>query len=498
MRPLAALLMLIVMGCAGSMRTLTILHTNDIHGRFMPERASWREDSAFVGGFAALSGALDSLRGVHEYSLYLDAGDLMTGNPICDQQVDGVEGGALLRLLQMCDVDAQCLGNHEFDLGAEHLREYVSEATYPLLCSNLADKRGEEALCAPYTILTSGKLRVGVIGLILNDLADVVSREAIAPFRVTEIAETAQRLIDELDPQTDLIVLLTHNGVEEDKELARAISGADIIVGGHSHTRLSEPVVENGVIIVQAGSYCKNLGELTIQICGDSVRSHSGKLIELEAARFSPDPRVQMYCDSFATIIDQVYGEVIAEAGEALTRSYNSSSPLGNLLCDLMRARYGSEIALTNSGGLRKDLSAGPITKLDCVELMPFMNAVCRFTISGAELQQFALKQAGAQLGGDLEVLQMSGLEIFYQRAADGSIAARVLVNGAEAIEDRQYSAVSIDYVLHSQWEKYLGFEPRAVDNSGLMFSKFIMLALSEAKQPILAPDDLRLHEELP
>jgi 2',3'-cyclic-nucleotide 2'-phosphodiesterase (5'-nucleotidase family) len=407
-----------------------------------------------------------------------------------------VKGGALLTLLDLCEVDAQCLGNHEFDLGGDHLRDFVAKAPYPLLCANLVQSESGTALCAPYTVIERDHVRIGIVGLILDDLADVVSKDAMEPFRVESLPEVAQRTIDELDPQTELIVLLTHTGVEEDKELARAISGADIIVGGHSHTRLAEPVVENGIVIVQAGSYCKNLGELTVRVRKDAVRSFQGTLIELESGKFTPDLRIEAYCDSFATIIDRVYGEVIAEAGEALTRSYDSSSPLGNLLCDLMRRRYGSEIAMTNSGGLRKDLAVGPITKLDCAELMPFMNSVCRFKVSGAELAEFARKQAEAQLGGDSEVLQMSGLEIAYIATPQGLIETRVFVNDEEAIAEREYSAVSIDYVLHSQWEKYLGFKPREVDNTGLMFSEFIMLALAEAKQPILAPHDLRLHKE--
>ncbi|MBL0060163.1 MAG: bifunctional metallophosphatase/5'-nucleotidase [bacterium] len=486
----------LIVGCAAPRRSLTILHTNDIHGHFVSERASWRSDSAMVGGFGALSGALDSVRNADKNTIYLDAGDLMTGNPICNMDVDETEGGALLHLLNLCECDAIALGNHEFDLGPEHLRGFVSTDKVNWLSANTVDNSTDSALCPSYKIIERGGVRIGVIGLILTDLAGVVSKPAITDFTITDIAKSAQKAIDEIDGKTDLIILLTHNGVDKDKELAGAVHGCDIIVGGHSHTRLSDPVFENNVIIVQAGSYLKNLGVLNVDIQKDKVTRYKGQLVELDVARFAADPDVVDYCKRFSNEIDREYGEVIATAGAPWERSYVESSTLGNLLCDLLLDGYKTDFALINSGGIRKDVMAGPVRKLDIVEMLPFANFVNTFEVSGAELLTLAAKQVKSQISGKSEVLQMSGIEIAYESDDDVPKNVQVLVNGVQADSSATYRGVSIDYVLKSQAEKYLGFKPRETEETGVLLSDYIINALSAASQPIYPKNEKRLIRE--
>ncbi len=489
---------LLLIGCTAPRQTLTILHTNDIHGHFAAERATWRDDSALVGGFPALSGALDSVRAADEFTIYLDAGDLMTGNPICNMEVDGIEGGALLHMLNLCRVDAVAVGNHEFDLGGEHSRRFLATDQIDWLCGNVFLKDDSTMLCAAEKIIVRNKLRIGVIGLLLTDLAGVFSKKAIEPFIVQDIAEAAQPLINALDPKSDFIVLLTHNGFENDKLLARSVHGCDLIVGGHSHTRLSAPVMENGVIIAQAGSFLKQLGVMKFQVEKDRVTAYDGTLIELELARFTPDPAVKEYCAIYEEEIARVYGEEIAVAGADISRSYAATSGVGNLLCDLLREHYECDFAVVNSGGLRKDLAAGSIRRLDIVEMLPFTNSVTTFTASGDDLLVMAGKQAAAQHSGTSEILQMSGLEIQYSVVGD-QIADILVTLAGRAIEpDRVYHGVSIDYVLRSQSEKYLGFAPSDMQDSGTLFSDFVIAALASSPQPILPNTEQRLKRNEP
>lgn len=482
-------------GCTAHRYSLTIVHTNDIHGHFAPERAAWRKDSAMVGGFAALAGALDSVRAADKETIYLDAGDLMTGNPICNMVVDGVEGRALQHMLELCRCDAAALGNHEFDLGPEHLRQFVETEHVNYVCGNLLAEDGD-ALCPSYKIIERGGLRIGVIGLILNDLATVVSKTALAEFEVRDISATAQELIDEVDPLTDVVVLLTHNGVESDKELARNIRGCDIIVGGHSHTRLSEPEIENGVIIVQAGSYLKQMGVLQIEVRKDEVTKHRGHLIELEAARFSPSPEITSYAAAFADQIAREYGDVIATAGADIARNYNASSPLGNLLCDMLRDGFHTDFALINSGGIRKDLSSGAITKLDIVEMLPFVNTIVSFSATGQDLITFAKRQVRAQTGSGNEILQMSGIEIRYSIENENIDSLDVKIDGQSVLPDSLYTGVSIDYVLKSQAEKYLGFEPVQMQETGTLLSDYVIQVLQDTHTPIAPNAESRLIRE--
>lgn len=483
-----ALLLPLFIGCMAQSRQLTILHTNDIHGQFLPSKAMWRADSALVGGFAALSGALDSVRLIDESCIYLDAGDLMTGNPICNIVADGVEGGALLKLLQLCDCDAAAVGNHEFDLGPEHAKKFLSNGELKWLCGNVVEKSSGASICDPYVILEENGLKVGVIGLLLTDLKSVVASHAVEPFEVQPIEQRAQVLIDEIDPITDVIILLTHNGFEQDKVLARSVTGADIIVGGHSHTRLSNPQVENGIIIVQAGSHLKHLGVLKIRVAKDEIVEHEGDLIELESNRYTPDASVSLLCNEYRQEIELVYGEIIANASETLTRAYSSTSSLGNLLCDLLRKHYNCDFAVINSGGIRKDLARGPIRKLDVVEMLPFFNTITLFEASGKDLATMINKQAVSFLDKDSEVLQVSGIAAEVTGESSESFSVNCFVDGSELDSSRTYRGVSIDYVLVSQPEKYLGFTPDNLENTGLLFSDFVTQELQKSTGPI-APD---------
>jgi 2',3'-cyclic-nucleotide 2'-phosphodiesterase (5'-nucleotidase family) len=481
--------------CRAEPRQLVIFHTNDIHGHFVAEHASWRKDSALVGGIAALEGELSKLRAQYPHSLYLDAGDLMTGNPVCSIEYRGVRGGALLEMLSRLEVTAECLGNHEFDLGAQHLREYVAASPYPVLCANVRDKNGTAPLAAAVCQVSENGIRVGIIGLILDDLKDVVAKATIQDFVVNDAAATAQKYIDDLDPVTDVIILLTHMGADADSVLATRIHDADVIVGGHSHTRLAEPKRVNHVIIVQAGSYCKNLGVLELSIAGDSVSAYSGHLEELDYDEHSPRTALAAFADSLDGEIHARYGQVIGELAEQWTPGYYHGSNVGNWICDRLRERYHADMAVINAGGIRTSLNAGPISMLDVLSLLPFENSVTTFEATGADLATFAGEQARAQGLEKHGALEMSGLTVSYRKQGDRVDVVDTKVNGSALDSLKTYHVVSIDYVSVSQADRYLGFLPRHHESTDLMLSEFVMNEIKAATAPVHADSVPRLQE---
>ncbi len=478
-------------------RELVIFHTNDSHGHFVPEPAHWRADTALVGGFVALKTRLDSLRQKHPGSLYLDAGDAMTGNPICNIEYRGVKGGALLELFARCGVSASCLGNHEFDQGAEHLRHYVAAASHPILAANLKEKADGRAVTAASRVFAVNGLRVGVIGLLLDDLAGVVARTSLEPFVIEDAATTARVRIAELEAQTDVLVLLTHMGVEADSVLATRVTGVDVIVGGHSHTRLRQPRRVNDVLIVQAGEHLKNLGMLRLALDGDSVVSYSDTLIELVASDQRQTNSVAILCDSLEVAIQAQYGQVIGTLATPWERGYSSTSNVGNWICDRLRERYQTDVAVVNAGGIRRNINNGPVTMLDVMELLPFSNSVVVFEATGAELMKLATEQARGAALKTHGVLEMSGMDIAYDTGAD-SAALRLVdssVNGSPVDITRTYRVASIDYVAVSQWAEYLGFEPRRLEPTADLLSDVISDEIRKAKGPIVADTKPRLRE---
>jgi 2',3'-cyclic-nucleotide 2'-phosphodiesterase (5'-nucleotidase family) len=489
------LIALCVSSAHAETRELVIFHTNDIHGHFTAQRAAWRKDSALVGGFAALSFHLDKLRGRHANSLYLDAGDLMTGNPVCNIPYNGYTGGALQAMLQRCGVNAQCLGNHEFDLGADHLRQYVAGAPYPMLVANLVEKSSQKSLTAKMHVFEQNGMRIGVIGLLLDGLAGVASKTAIAPFQVQDAATVAQQMIDELDPVTDLIILLTHMGVDEDSVLATKIQRADAIVGGHSHTLLKKPLRVNNIIIVQAGSYLRNVGMLTLNIASDSVASYSDSLVELVRPAEKINTEAAKLADSLETVVQATYGKVIGEIGERWVRGYYDGSNEGNWICDRLRDRCKADVAFVNAGGIRADHESGPITLLQVLEMLPFTNSVVTFEVTGNDLLKTAREQVRAQGLHKHGTLEMSGMTVDYSKTGDTADIVSVKIGGKPVDPNAKYRVASIDYVAQSQWEEYLGFKPADVQSTGELISDAISDEIQKTAGPIHADPAPRLRE---
>jgi len=445
--------------------TITILHTNDIHARYLPREASWvnPEPRPLIGGFTRLSEVIDSLRSVHPLTVTLDAGDVMTGNPIADRLYKGAQGGLLIELMNMLEYDAWSPGNHEFDISQENMRALVAAASFPSLAANLADSSGEQYHgMHPFTILSRGGLRIGVIGLISQRLSSLVLQHNLTGIRVHDPAATLERWIQELDPVTDLLIVLTHQGYQADSILAEESTGLDIIVGGHSHTRLQEPRVVNGVLIVQAGSYCENLGVLTVTVRDDRISDFRGQLLPLWVSRPPGQSPVAHLVDSVRTVINNEYGEVILTLGQPWRRN-DPAQRLLIAVTEAQRAAARAEVAFMNRGGIRRDLEAGPVTRNDLYEAIPFRNVLGTFQLSGAELRDVLVYV----LDRETDVV-LTGLNAEWRKGERGGVELlRVRIGEAPLKDDSTYRCAASDYFL-SQFSRYCGREQPSAAYSGL------------------------------
>lgn len=437
-------------------RTVTILHTNDMHAAFVPHEATWIRETPkpMVGGFKELEFKVDSIRKAKPHVLLFDAGDLMTGNPITDRMHKGAEGGALPEMMNMIDYDAWCLGNHEFDISQENVRDLASIVRFPTLSANLVNDEGEFPVGnRDYVILNKFGLRIGVFGLMIQSLHGMVLQENLAGIRVLPPVETAQKIIDKIDGDTDVIIALTHQGVDNDSVLAANVRGLDIIVGGHSHTRLTRPKVVNDVIIVQAGRYCENLGELEVTVENDRVTAFNGKLIQLWPGGNRPATRLTAFVDSLHREIETEYSEVIAHLAVDWTRTRGDSN-IGQFIADAQRDAARAQVAFMNVSGIRSNVAAGPLTKQKLFQVLPFRNVLTTFQLSGKQLKQAVLHSLNAE-----ESLVTSGIEATIKKRADGTFEiVKVGVQGKPVQDDRMYVCVMSDFMA-GQSQKYLGLE---------------------------------------
>jgi 2',3'-cyclic-nucleotide 2'-phosphodiesterase (5'-nucleotidase family) len=439
-------------------KVITILHTNDMHASFIPHEATWirSNQKPLIGGFNELSFMVDSLRHAFENTLLLDAGDVMTGNPITEYPYHGADGGALFEMMNQVGYEAWTVGNHDFDISVDNLKKLAHIANFPTVSANIQDLAGHYPVNnKPYVIIKKAGLRIGIIGLMSNDFYNLVNHKSGESIKLLPPVETMQNFVKELRAKTDLLIALTHQGVQDDSVLAMNISGLDVIVGGHSHTRLKTPRYVNNVIIVQTGSNCENLGELTLTVDKHKVISYDGKLLPLWYRADRPKTKLSHFIDSLQTVIQHDYAEVIGTLKTDWTRGNGrSESGIGDYITDAQREAVGADVGFMNSHGIRADKSAGPFTKQDLFEVLPFRNLLATFEISGKQLKDVVIYYLTQHPS-----IQTSGLQVEWKPAADGGIEfVKFLVSGKPVDEQKVYIAAASDYMAGTSKE-YLGIE---------------------------------------
>jgi 2',3'-cyclic-nucleotide 2'-phosphodiesterase (5'-nucleotidase family) len=437
-------------------KEVVFLHTNDMHAGYIPHEAMWvkGEKKPLVGGFLELAAAVDSLRGKYPGALLLDAGDVMTGNPVTEYDYRGAKGGVLFEMMNMIGYDLWTPGNHDFDVSQENLRALTRIAQFPTINANVVNDRGELAISkAPYQIVERNGVRIGIIGIMSQGLYGLVNQNNLVGIRVKSPIETTQKYIDELDPKTDLIVALTHQGADEDSALAKAVNGLDIIVGGHSHTRLKTPSVVNGVLMVQAGSNVENLGILRVTVENDRVTSSDGRLFQLWVRNRDSSTPVARLIDSVRQAIDRDYSAVIGKLSIDWTRG-KGETEIGQFIANAQREAAGAEIGFMNRHGMRKDQKAGPMTKQDLFEILPFANVLVTFQLSGRELRGLLAYYVESN-----PAIEINGVAAAWGMTRDGRTEfSAITVQGKPLDDDRMYTCAASDYMV-GEAKHYLGME---------------------------------------
>jgi 5'-nucleotidase / UDP-sugar diphosphatase len=502
---LSALIVMLLLGgsCLSqqSPTKITILHTNDIHGSYLPSVATWEKDKPLVGGFTALDYYVKQERGKSERSLLLDAGDLMTGTLICDIKYDGPYGGALIKMMNMVGYQGWVFGNHDFDKGADNLRGLVKLAQFPVYCANFVkavDNNSAPLLFAkePYHIYQIDGLRVGVIGLTYHEMVGMASPDKLDGFVSLDPIPTVAGAVAEIDTATDLIIVLSHLGIERDRALAQAIGNKiDLIIGGHSHTRLETPERVSGVLIAQTGSNCRNLGRVDLTVAGDTVMAYDGKLIPMYVNGITPEPKIAALVDSFKTVIDNEYAVVIAQLQDKWETQYRAESNIGDWFADAMKNRMKTDVAFLNSGGIRKNLDAGPIRKMDIYEILPFDNKIVTFNLTGKQLIKIAELNIGLERDSYQGSLQIGGLAYSWMDEAGQPKLVSVTVNGVPIDSNKVYSACSIDYVANANSDKYFGFEVSDIKDTDFGLTQLILEAVRNAGGIIASKIDGRMKK---
>ncbi len=466
-------------------KQITILHTNDMHATFLPNEAFWVRTTPkpLVGGFNELAFAVDSIRKVKLATLLLDAGDLMTGNPITDRVFKGAEGGGLVEMMNLIGYEGWMPGNHDFDISYDNFRKLAAVARFPVFPANLVDEKSGKVLTGKeYILVEKNGLQIGIFGLMSSDFYNLVTANSTVGVKLLPPEETARRLVELLRPKTDLLIALTHQGVSSDSVLAVKVKGIDVIVGGHSHTRLTKPKNINGVVIVQTGSNAQNLGVLDLTVENQSVTHYDGGLLQLW---YQPHRKtvVTALIDSFKTEIDREYSEVIGNLLSPWDMD-GWETGVGNFMADVQREGTNADVAFMNNHGIRKKLAPGPITKQNLFEVLPFRNVLATFDLTGKQIRDIVLYDITKK-----PLIQVSGIHCEWRRDASGNIEiVKLLVNGKPVDDNATYTGAASDYFM-GESKRYLG-----IDTPRMTYLNLTVFDVAEKKIRALKNVDAKIE----
>jgi 2',3'-cyclic-nucleotide 2'-phosphodiesterase (5'-nucleotidase family) len=439
-------------------QNLRILHTNDSHAAYEPARNG-------LGGYEALEYHLEKARADAGNQIWLDAGDMQTGSIFSAMEYNGLKGGAVLEVFNRLDLDAATFGNHEFDVSEEHARSLAQAAKFPFLSANLLEDDGSSFGTAPYRVFSQKGLDIAVIGLTIDSLPERVKPENVANITILPYTDAINRVLDEADAQSDLIVILSHNGWEADSLLATQLDHRiDMIVGGHSHLAFEPARIVNGIYIVSTGSHLQALGQVDLRVKGDRVSSFKNSLIPLTQPSADYDSKLTKFLDESIGELQIQLSEVAGTLPFAFEVDKFRITPGSLWVAESLREEYPqADLAMINNGGLRKHLPAGPVTLRDLNEYIPFGNTVVMFSCYGRDLMTAEAKNWEILETRPYDIMSLS--EESWLNDRDGTF----LVGNLSLDPQKVYRVVSHDYIL-SQWDKYLGFEPFEVEERGDLF----------------------------
>ena len=477
---------------------LTILHTNDHHGRFWPNA-----DGEY--GMAARKTLIDRVRAEVAASggqtLLLDGGDVNTGVPESDLQ----DAEPDFKGMNLLGYDAMAVGNHEFDKPPAVLAKQRQWIGFPMLSANIY--QGGKRLFEPYRIFERGGYKIAVLGLTTDDTAKMVLPANIVGIEFRKPADEAAVLVPQLRRQADMVIAATHMGhypdgkrgvnAPGDVAMARAVPGLDLIVGGHSQNpvcMLAEnirnnaylpgqpcaPDRQNGAWIVQAHEWGKYVGRADFVIDGGKVELKRYQLLpvnmKLRAAdgkktnageAIAEDTAMRAFLQPFQ---DQGQGKLSVPVGSAdgifdgdRVRVRQQPTNLGQLIARAMMDRTGADLALINSGGVRDSLPAGQISYRDVLKVQPFANTVAVVTLSGNELMDY-LRAAAKMSGGSGGFPQTAGIELEIERG----VIREARIGGLPVESQRRYR-LSINNFTASGGDGY----PRLNNHPGYIDSGF-------------------------
>ncbi|HSI67855.1 MAG TPA: bifunctional metallophosphatase/5'-nucleotidase [Planococcus sp. (in: firmicutes)] len=398
----------------------TLIQQNDTHGCLeMHNELFWGPDGPILkktGGFSRISRYVKNLKNEKENVLFFDGGDLFHGTlPLVASK-----GEAILPILERMNLDGFVPGNWDYAYGKKQLRHLTENLPFPTLSCNVIDDDTQEGFLKPYVIKELNGIKIGIIGLTYPYVDITMPPDFSKGLSFTTGVEKVRQSVEALEGQADVVVLLSHMGLPLDVKLVSMVEGIDIVLSGHSHDRIKDPIIENGTYIVQAGSSSSFLGRLDVEFENGAIRDVQYELIEMEE-QLEEDEEIKGMVDELVSLYQEERTAVIGETETALHRMTLEEAPMDKLITDAYMAAFEGSAAFSHGWRYGHPIVAGPITRYDLHTIIPTNPELFTLELTGAELwnalehnlEQVYSSDPFEQKGG--YVLRSSGLKMTFK-----------------------------------------------------------------------------------
>ncbi|MDA3865416.1 MAG: bifunctional UDP-sugar hydrolase/5'-nucleotidase [Salinivirgaceae bacterium] len=415
---------------------VSIFFVNDAHGQ--------------LENFAKIKPLIDSQK-MRNPVLLVSSGDMFSGNPVVDYFQP--KGYPMIDVMNRLGFDALAIGNHEFDYGEEVLIERIEQSTFPWLCANI-DTSQISLLISPYVTICAGDRNITFVGFVETGGKQGTAIPSTHPRRVENYtfhhAEDVVGQFDELKATTnsDLMVALSHLGFSNteshagDVQLALENSLFDVIIGGHSHSRVD--TVVSGVLICQAGSYLNYIGQVDVVFDDEEVKTLQYKEVFLDTLTVHDDV-LREHVDRYNMEMNTHFDEQIG-----CSNTDHTIGETGRFYTEAIRSELNVDLVLQNPGGVRWKVQKGAVTRRQILEIDPFNNGLVIYKLSVSNVATF-LKQSNARFYYAGYQLNYSNRELQMFDEAGHQLADTVTIS--LAVND--YIAAVYSHLLPRSYQEY-------------------------------------------
>lgn len=410
-------------------REVVILAINDMH--------------ASVDRFPQFAYMIDSLRNIYPDMLLVAAGDNQTGHPVNDQY--NPKGLPMIALMNAVKFDVTAVGNHEFDTGEEGFALLTRKANFDFLAANVVPPIHLDMTIKPYKIFTlKNGVKVAIVSLlqINNKGIPDCHPDYAKNFSFTDPFKVGKQYMF-LKNEADILVYLNHLGIEGDVPLAKLLSPekVDLIIGGHSHTKIDKEQIHNGILITQAKNKVKYATLIKMRLTADGKINREMELLPIRK-NGKENVAIRKMVDDFTndnpSLIQQI---ATAEA------DFTAKEQIGYLMTDALFSAADVDIALLNSGGARiESMDKGKVSPKEVYLMDPFSNEVALINLTGKELQDCYVAAYHADEYG---IVYATGLKSKYIFNGDKLKDIQLFTNDNKPIDyNKTYRVAMNSYML--------------------------------------------------